>query len=161
MPPGGRGLRPDTLAHGSEDRRTVVRETRAGRVRVEDVAVVRRGHQDREIIARSGGGEVVELALHREGSANTVAVSRAIVDEVNALREEMPPDLRLTVLTDQARYISDAIGQVWSAAVVGGIIGGRFALKTKPRHLKTIFACTNWLAALFMAYNAFHGAHVI
>jgi HAE1 family hydrophobic/amphiphilic exporter-1 len=103
-------------------RRTVVRETGAGRVRVEDVAEVRRGHQDREIIARSAGEEVVELALHREGSANTVAVSRSIAEEVSALREEMPPDLHLTVLTDQARYISDAIGQVWSAAIVGGVL---------------------------------------
>jgi len=103
-------------------RRTVVRETRAGRVRVEDIAEVRRGHRDREIIARSDGGEVVELALHREGSANTVAVSRAIEIEVDALREELPSDLRLVVLTDQARYISDAIGQVWSAAVIGGIL---------------------------------------
>lgn len=38
--------------------------------------------------------------------------------------------------------------------ILGGLIGGKFALKTKPRHLKTIFAYTNWLAALFMVVNA-------
>jgi len=38
--------------------------------------------------------------------------------------------------------------------IIGGAIGGKFALKTKPRHLKTIFACTNWLAAVFMVINA-------
>ncbi|OQX65157.1 MAG: hypothetical protein B5M55_04585, partial [Desulfococcus sp. 4484_242] len=40
--------------------------------------------------------------------------------------------------------------------IVGGIIGGKFAMKTKPKHLKRLFAYTNWLAALFMVINAFH-----
>ncbi|WP_300461487.1 sulfite exporter TauE/SafE family protein [Desulfobacula sp.] len=40
--------------------------------------------------------------------------------------------------------------------IAGGVIGGKFALKTKPRHLKKLFAYTNWLAALFMVTNAFH-----
>ncbi len=40
--------------------------------------------------------------------------------------------------------------------IVGGIIGGKFALKAKPRNLKRLFAYTNWLAALFMVFNAFH-----
>ena len=40
--------------------------------------------------------------------------------------------------------------------ILGGIIGSKFALKTKPKHLKKLFAYTNWLAALFMIFNAFH-----
>ena len=40
--------------------------------------------------------------------------------------------------------------------IVGGIIGGRFALQSKPRHLKQLFAYTNWLAAGVMIFNAFH-----
>lgn len=38
-------------------------------------------------------------------------------------------------------------------AVVGGLVGGRFALQSKPKHLKQIFAVTNWLAALIMVIN--------
>ncbi len=38
--------------------------------------------------------------------------------------------------------------------IFGGILGGRFALQTKPKHLKQLFAYTNWLAALFMVMNA-------
>jgi len=40
-------------------------------------------------------------------------------------------------------------------AVLGGIIGSKFALKTKPRNLKTLFAFTSLAAAAFMAFNAF------
>ncbi len=39
--------------------------------------------------------------------------------------------------------------------IVGGIIGGKFALKSKPKNLKKLFAYTNWFAALFMLYNMF------
>ncbi len=39
-------------------------------------------------------------------------------------------------------------------AVLGGIVGSRFALKTKPKSLKTLFAFTTLTAAAFMAVNA-------
>jgi len=29
-------------------------------------------------------------------------------------------------------------------------------LKSKPKHLKSLFAYTNWIAALFMIINALH-----
>ncbi|MDX1389584.1 MAG: efflux RND transporter permease subunit, partial [Acidobacteriota bacterium] len=102
--------------------RTVVRETPDGRVRVEDVAEVFRGHRDREVVTRSGGSEVVELALHREGSTNTIAVAEAIKEELGRLRGELPEDLSVTLLDDQSVYIAEAISQVWAAAFLGLIL---------------------------------------
>ncbi|MGD8377194.1 MAG: efflux RND transporter permease subunit, partial [Acidobacteriota bacterium] len=103
-------------------RRTVIRESGGRRVRVDDVARVVRGHRDRDEITRRAGEEVVELSLHREGSANTVAVAEAIRAGLAPLREELPADLELVLLDDQSRYIADAIGQVWSAALLGGAL---------------------------------------
>jgi uncharacterized membrane protein YfcA len=45
--------------------------------------------------------------------------------------------------------------------VVGGILGGKLSLKTKPKHLKKLFAYTNWLAALFMIINAINTKGII
>ena len=39
--------------------------------------------------------------------------------------------------------------------IIGGVIGGRYALKTKPNNLKLLFAITNFVAAVFMVVNAF------
>ncbi len=39
--------------------------------------------------------------------------------------------------------------------ILGGVIGGKFALEAKPKSLKTLFAYTNWAAAFFMVFNAF------
>lgn len=41
------------------------------------------------------------------------------------------------------------------AAVVGGMIGGKLAIKTNPQRLKVIFAFTTLAAAIVMAVNAF------
>ncbi len=40
---------------------------------------------------------------------------------------------------------------------LGGMVGGKLSLKTEPKHLKKLFAYTNWLAAIFMVINSFHG----
>jgi len=103
-------------------RRTVVRETPTGRVRVEDVATVYRGHRDRDEITRLGGREVVEIDLHRQGLANTVAVARSVQGTLAELRVEMPGDLKVEILTDLSAYITSAIHQVWSAAWIGGLL---------------------------------------
>ncbi|NIQ29372.1 MAG: AcrB/AcrD/AcrF family protein, partial [Acidobacteria bacterium] len=70
-------------------RRTVVRETGNRVVRVEDVATVRRGHRDRVEVTRFNVEESVELALHREGSANTVFAAREIERELRHIRREL------------------------------------------------------------------------
>jgi uncharacterized protein len=40
-------------------------------------------------------------------------------------------------------------------AIAGGLIGGKFALKTKPVNLKYIFALTNLVAGIFMLLSIF------
>lgn len=40
--------------------------------------------------------------------------------------------------------------------VIGGIIGGKCALKAKPKYLKQLFAYTNMAAALVMIFNAYY-----
>ncbi len=40
--------------------------------------------------------------------------------------------------------------------IIGGVIGGKFAMKTKPKHLKQLFAYTTWAASVFMIINAIY-----
>jgi HAE1 family hydrophobic/amphiphilic exporter-1 len=103
-------------------RKTIVADVGQGFVRVEDVAEVRRGHKDRKEITRYMGEEIVEIAIHREGSANSIQVSETFREELEQIRDRMEDDLQLTILSDQSVYISRAIDQVWSAAVIGGIL---------------------------------------
>jgi HAE1 family hydrophobic/amphiphilic exporter-1 len=91
-------------------------------VYLRDVATVTRGYKDREAITRVNGRESVELAVYKEGDANTVQVANRVEARLDVLREELPEDLELVEIYDQSEFISAAIQQVTSAAIFGGLL---------------------------------------
>ena len=91
-------------------------------VYLRDVATVTRGHKEREAITRVNGRESVELAVYKEGDANTVQVANRIERRLQQVRETLPDELELVKIYDQSKFISAAIGQVTSAAIFGGIL---------------------------------------
>ncbi len=95
----------------------------AGRpVYLRDVATVERGYKEREAITRVRGRESVELAVYKEGDANTVQVADRIDRGLERVRGTLPEDIELIKIYDQSRFISSAVNDVKSAAILGGII---------------------------------------
>ena len=109
-----------------EDMRSiVVQRTGNAIVRLSDVARVYTGHKEREIITRIDGAESVELAIYKEGGTNTVTVSNAVTARLDSLRGELnrlDPNLHMDVITDQARYIRQAVREVLETAFYGGLL---------------------------------------
>ncbi|MCC8361521.1 efflux RND transporter permease subunit [Lysobacter sp. A6] len=91
-------------------------------IRLKDIADVRQGYKEREAIIRLGGHEAVELAIYKEGDANTVATADAIAAQIETIKKQMPPDIELTVIDDQSQFIRHAISDVKWDAVVGGAL---------------------------------------
>jgi HAE1 family hydrophobic/amphiphilic exporter-1 len=94
-------------------------------VRLEDLARVRKGHKERELITRIDGKESVEVAVYKEGGTNTVTVSDAVrenLDELGARLKQLDPALELGVVTDQARYIRQSVSEVLRTALYGGLL---------------------------------------
>ncbi len=97
--------------------------TREGRnVTMADVSEVIRGHKRREVITRFGGKEAVELALYKEGDANTVTVARAIERRLERVRKELPEGVEVVAGIDQSRFIQASVSEVVSNAIIGGLI---------------------------------------
>jgi hydrophobic/amphiphilic exporter-1 (mainly G- bacteria), HAE1 family len=95
----------------------------AGRpVYLRDVATVERGYKDREAITRVRGRESVELAVYKEGDANTVQVANRISARLDAINESLPDDIELITIYDQSKFISSSVNDVRNAAILGGII---------------------------------------
>jgi HAE1 family hydrophobic/amphiphilic exporter-1 len=106
---------------GPEDIADVILASRdGGIVRVSDVATVARGAQDRVVIARVGGEEAVEIAIYKEGDANTVAVAQAV--QARAKRLQLPAEMTMVTVADQSRFIRSSINDVVTAALVGGLL---------------------------------------
>jgi HAE1 family hydrophobic/amphiphilic exporter-1 len=95
----------------------------AGRpVYLRDVATVERGYKEREAITRVRGKESVELAVYKEGDANTVQVARRIEQRLAAMRRTLPDNIELVKIYDQSTFISSAVNNVRTAAILGGLI---------------------------------------
>jgi len=91
-------------------------------VRLKDVASVRQGYKEREAIIRLGGKEAVELAIYKEGDANTVATAAALRTKLEQIKAQIPGDAELTTIEDQSRFIEHAISDVKKDAVIGGLL---------------------------------------
>ena len=91
-------------------------------VYLRDIATVERGYKDREAITRVRGRESVELAIYKEGDANTVQVASRLQNRLQSVRNSLPEDMELIEIYDQSRFISSAVNDVKSAAILGGII---------------------------------------
>jgi HAE1 family hydrophobic/amphiphilic exporter-1 len=68
------------------------------------------------------GQESVEIALYKEGDANTVSVANVVAEVLEFIPEDLPEGMELTVLFDQSRFIRQAIGEVGNALLIGGVL---------------------------------------
>ena len=103
-------------------RQTVILSHAGRQVAIGDIAEVTRGHKQREVITRFGPDEAVELAIYKEGDANTVQVARAVRGRLERIREELPEGLAIATGVDQSRFIEASIREVLSNALLGGAI---------------------------------------
>src|SRR5690606_29665201 len=91
-------------------------------VYLRDIAIVRQGHREREAITRVDGKESVEIAIYKEGDANTVAVARNVESRLRLITPDLPEEISLERLYDQSVFISQAIDEVVNSAILGGLL---------------------------------------
>jgi len=91
-------------------------------VYLRDVATVERGYKEREAITRVRGRESVELAVYKEGDANTVQVADRIAARLGTVSDSLPDEMELVTVYDQSKFISSSVDDVKNAAFLGGII---------------------------------------
>lgn len=91
-------------------------------VRLRDVATVAQAYKEREAIIRMDGREAVELAVYKEGDANTVAAAAGVREQIERLRQNLPANATLITVDDQSVFIQNALDEVTSAALMGGLL---------------------------------------
>ena len=87
-----------------------------------DIANIVDGYKERTDVTRINANEAVELAIYKEGDANTVQVAKLINDKLAQIAEKSGDQYQLTVVYDQSTFISNAISEVNSAAIIGGLL---------------------------------------
>ncbi len=91
-------------------------------VYLRDVAEVTQSYKEREAITRLNGAEAVEIALYKEGDANTVSVAELVNERMSEIRASLPSNMELEKIYDQSVFISSAVDEVKNAGIIGGIL---------------------------------------
>jgi HAE1 family hydrophobic/amphiphilic exporter-1 len=87
-----------------------------------DIANIVDGYKERTDVTRINAKEAVELAIYKEGDANTVQVAKLINKKLADIAKKSDDKYQLTVVYDQSTFISNAISEVKSAALIGGLL---------------------------------------
>ncbi len=102
---------------------TVVSVADGRLVRVADVATVTRGHRERQVMTLVGPVEAVEVAVFKEGDANTVTVARRVKRHLERIAaDQLPPGVATQVWFNQSNYIAASVREVQSNALLGGLL---------------------------------------
>ncbi len=111
-------------------------------IRLKDVAYIGQGYKEREAIIRFKGREAVELAIYKEGDANTVAVAAAVRKALQRMQdtgtqgkpaapaaapkkapgEYTIDNIDLRTIEDQSKFIENALSEVKFEALIGGLL---------------------------------------
>ncbi|MFN3292000.1 MAG: efflux RND transporter permease subunit, partial [Gemmobacter sp.] len=96
-------------------------------IRLGDVAQVSLGPALGESILRANGQAGVGLGIIRAAQSNTLSISEAVTRAVEELRPILPPDVSLTITSDDATFVSGAVNEVvltlmLSTAIVVAVI---------------------------------------
>ena len=91
-------------------------------IQLKDVATVESAYKDRDVVTRFNGNEGIEIAIYKEGDANAVNVAQKVANRLNEVNNNLPSNYTLSEIYDQSVFIKQAIDNVKSAAVMGGIL---------------------------------------
>ena len=83
-----------------------------GAIVLADIATIAQSETPTDGISRTNGQPSVGIAISKTQDANTVAVSDAINAKLNSLESNLPSDVTVTVLQDQATFIKQSINDL-------------------------------------------------
>jgi CzcA family heavy metal efflux pump len=98
----------------------VVRTTPAGLpVRIGDIATVHAAVMPVYTIVTANGKPAVLLNIFRQADSNTVAVADAASQELDQIRQTLPPGVKLQAFYDQSILVRESISSVRDAILIG------------------------------------------
>lgn len=113
--------------------------TSGGIIYLRDVAEVEEVYKKMNSYAYINGNPSISLSVQKQSTANTVKVSRAIMEEISQLKED--PDLKdieIRIIYDSAEFINMSVENVASTAIIGGILA-IFILFVFLRNIRSTF----------------------
>ncbi len=90
-------------------------------IRLADIATISLSTADPLTMVQLDGAAAVGLVVYKDAGANTVAVTQRLYGSIGQLEEEFP-DIGMTVVAAQARFVRDALSNLGQEIVLGGFL---------------------------------------
>ncbi len=90
-------------------------------VYLKDVAYVEDGWKEETMIVRSNGRKGVMLMVQKRSGANTVEVARKVKAQIKKIEEQIPEDIKFSILLDSSEHITQSIRDLTQTIYWGGI----------------------------------------
>ncbi|MFQ6115870.1 MAG: efflux RND transporter permease subunit, partial [bacterium] len=143
-----------------EIRNVILKSKEGSTIYLKDVANVIEGFKERKAITRIDGVEAVEIAIYKEGDANTVAVARAVKKRLKQVNKLLPEGADLKLVYDQSIFIENSVNEVINAAVLGGILAF-FVLYFFLRNIwSTVIICLAIPISVIATFNLMFGGDI-
>ncbi len=123
-----------------------------------DIAAVKQGYKERTAITRLNGEEAVEIAIYKEGDANTVTVSREVEKRLRRVRGILPDGYELVKVYDQSTFITQAVNEVIQAAAIGGLIAIAILYFFLQNFWATVIVSMSIPTSVIATFNLMYGA---
>jgi multidrug efflux pump subunit AcrB len=101
-----------------------IRQVNGAMVYIRDVAHVRDGFPPQTNIVRVDGQRAALLTIQKNGNASTLDIIKGIFGKLPILKEALPPQLKMTPLSDQSIFVRGAIAGVVREAMIAACLTG-------------------------------------
>lgn len=100
----------------------IVTNLGGAQVRIRDLGQAEDGTKEQRSLSRLNGAPAVIVEVRRQSGANTMAVIDDVKKNLERVQAQLPPDVKLEVIRDQSRYISNALHEINTHLVLGSIL---------------------------------------
>jgi len=125
---------------------------------LKDISAVRQGYKERKAITRMDGREAVEIAIYKEGGANTVSVAREVEKSLARAKKILPPDLKIVKIYDQSIFIQQAVNEVIHAGFIGGLLAIIILYFFLRNFWSTVIISLSIPVSVIATFNLMYGA---
>src|SRR6201996_1566650 len=101
-----------------------IRQVNGAMVYVHDVAHVRDGFPPQTNIVRVDGQRAALITVQKNGNASTLDIIKGIYNKLPSIKDTLPPQLRITPLSDQSIFVRGAISGVVHEALIAACLTG-------------------------------------
>ncbi len=91
-------------------------------VRLKDVATIEDTFKKQKRYIYDERGQALLLYVQKQSGANTVAVAKKVKKELAEIQKNLPSDVKINILFDTSKFITNTIKNLSSSLIIGGIL---------------------------------------